>query len=356
MIDFVFTVDYEIYGNGTGSLRELVYEPGAKLQQIFLDHGARFVAFVEVAELEKIEAQGSDPAIDLVRQQVLGFHQSGFEIALHIHPQWTNARYVAGEWVLDFSEYNLCTLTQERIKEIANGSIEYLRYLVNSRDFTPLSFRAGNWLFQPTSRAAEVLRSKGVKLDSSLFKGGLQRHHGLDYRPALTNGDYWRFRNDVNCPDATGQWVEVPIYSAMVLPWRMATLKRQRFSNSLGAAGRSIKGKLTRFADFMRLRYPLKMDFCRMTLRELISMTETIIHHDNKSPDSYHPVVTIGHTKDLVDYKTVESFLQYLSERGIVVQTFEDIYPKLVKSLSIESLQLRSHSGRHKLAEVAASR
>jgi len=30
MIDCIFTIDYEIYGNGEGSLRELVYEPTQK--------------------------------------------------------------------------------------------------------------------------------------------------------------------------------------------------------------------------------------------------------------------------------------------------------------------------------------
>ena len=343
MIDFVFTLDYEIYGDGTGSLLDLVYEPGRKLGQIFLEHGARFVAFVEVAELEKIEAQGSDSAFDLVKNQVLGFYRSGFEIALHLHPQWGNARYKSGEWVLDYDEYNLCTLSPERIEEIVVGSIEYLRYLVDNSGFRPLSFRAGNWLFQPTTAAAEVLGSKGIKIDSSVFKGGLQHHHGLDYRPALKNGDCWRFRDDVNCPDAAGQWIEVPIHTVMVYPWKMATGKRRSFPKSFGAAARSSKGKLARLADFLRPRYPLKMDFCRMTLQELILMTERIIQQDQRAPDLYRPIVAIGHTKDLVDYQTVEAFLQFLSARRIAVQTFEDIYPKLQESLSAEGLELQSH-------------
>ena len=64
MIECIFTIDYEIYGNGEGSLRELVYEPAEKLMAIFRKWNARFVAFVEVAELEMIEAKGTDPAID----------------------------------------------------------------------------------------------------------------------------------------------------------------------------------------------------------------------------------------------------------------------------------------------------
>ena len=35
MIQCIFTIDYEIYGNGTGSLKELVYDPAKKLAAIF---------------------------------------------------------------------------------------------------------------------------------------------------------------------------------------------------------------------------------------------------------------------------------------------------------------------------------
>ena len=66
MIECIFTVDYEIYGNGEGSLRELVLEPAEKLKIIFRKHNARFVVFVEAAELEIIGSERADQAIGLV--------------------------------------------------------------------------------------------------------------------------------------------------------------------------------------------------------------------------------------------------------------------------------------------------
>ena len=53
MIKCIFTLDYEIYGNGTGALKELVYEPTERLMQVFDKWGARFVNYVEVAEFER---------------------------------------------------------------------------------------------------------------------------------------------------------------------------------------------------------------------------------------------------------------------------------------------------------------
>jgi hypothetical protein len=330
MIDFIFTLDYEIYGNGTGALRNLVFEPADQLLDIFRKWDAQFVAFVEVAEFERIEALASDPAIDLVKLQIQEMYRDGFEIALHLHPQWYNARYNQGRWFLDYSEYNLCTLPRPRITEIVNRSLDYLRYVLDRPDFTPLSFRAGNWLFQPTQTAASVLAQNGIKIDSSVFKGGLQHNHRLDYRPALGNGYYWPFSDDATMPDPNGPWLELPIYTEMVPLWRMPTTKRLGFNNSVGMAGRSARYKWNRVLDFLRFQYPLKLDFCRMTLNELTSIMERIIAEDQNTPAVYKPVVAIGHTKDLADPKTIDAFLSFLRSKSISVSTFEGIKPRLL--------------------------
>lgn len=329
MIECIFTLDYEIYGNGTGSLRELVYEPANRLRDIFLNWNARFVNFVEVAEFEKIEAWGTDPAVDLVKSQVKALAQEGFEIGLHLHPQWCNARHEDGHWLLDRTEYNLCALPRPRVVEIVKGSLGYLSYLVNQGSFTPISFRAGNWLFQPTDTAASVLGECGIRIDSSVFKGGLQHNHTLDYRPALKNGYCWPFGSDVNTPDPAGAWMEVPIYTEMVPAWRMATSKRLGLAKGAPTASRNRRQKINRALDLLRFRYPLKLDFCRMTLVELTMMMDNIIREDRKRPDVYKPIVAIGHTKDLLEPQTVDDFLAYLREKEIPVSTFETVYPKL---------------------------
>lgn len=334
MIDCIFTIDYEIYGNGTGSLRELVYEPGERLKEVFLRHDARFVNFTEVAEFEMIENQGTDRDIDLVTAQIRDYHRDGFEIALHLHPQWFNARHEQGQWMLDYDEYNLCTLPRPRIAEVVGQSLRYLRRVVGDPGFTPLSFRAGNWLFQPTCNAASVLGEMGIKIDSSVFKGGVQRRHGLDYRPAMKNGYYWRFESDANKATKGGTWLEIPIHSEMVPTWRMFTSKRMAFRGNVGLTGQTSGSRFLRALDFLRLRYPLKLDFCRMTLKEMTDMMGRLLKKDRRDPNSYKPIVLIGHTKDLTDLPTVDSFLHYLKENGVNVSTFVDLYPKLMGLLS----------------------
>jgi hypothetical protein len=328
MIECIFTIDYEIYGNGEGSLKELVYEPARKLKNIFDDAGEKFVVFVEAAELEKIDRFRTDPAIDDVKCQIREFYRDGFEIALHLHPQWCNARYENEKWALDDTEYNLCTLPEPRIDEMVGCSIAYLRNILDAPDFVPLSFRAGNWLFQPTAAAARVLAHHAIKIDSSVFKGGRQHKYKLDYRRALKNGYYWTFKEDVTCPDPAGPLLEIPIYTTMVPCWKMATTKRLALQGKSISALRTSRDLLDRLFDLLSFWQPLKFDFCRMTLAELVSMVETAVCEDKASPGSFRPIVAIGHTKDLVDFGAIEAFLSYLEEKRIAISTFQQVYGK----------------------------
>lgn len=323
MIEVVFTIDYEIYGNGKGSLKEHVYDPACLLQKMFNQAGVKLVFFVEAAELEIIEKAKSDPTIGSVKKQIKDLYAEGHEIALHLHPQWYNGNYKNGTWQLDNLEYNLCVLSEKRITQIIDKAINYLRSVLSDPTYVPFSFRAGNWLFQPTQPTAKILFSRGIKIDSSVFKGGLQRQNNLDYRTAVKNGYFWKFREDINKPANSGEIMEVPIYSEMVPPWRMVTRKRVGLQTT---ARENLRNKINRLLNSTRPLQPLKLDFCRMTINELDAMMINIIRDDQKEPRTYKPIVAIGHTKDLVDFDTVKNFLSYLKENNIKITTLKDAY------------------------------
>jgi hypothetical protein len=330
MIECVFTIDYEIYGNGQGSLRELVYDPVERLMATFRKWNSHFMPFVEIAELEMIEANGTDPAIDQVKNQIRDFHRQGFELGLHLHPQWYNAKYEDGKWQLNYKEYNLCTLPRERIIQIIDRAVAYFRQVLDAADFTPLSFRAGNWLLQPTPIVAKVLAERGIKVDTSVFKGGMRHQQKLDYRQALRNGYYWRFADDTNVPSPNSILLELPIYTQMVPTWKMLTAKRIGQEQKASSTAQTYKTRLYRLMDFLRLWQPLKFDFCRMTLNELTRMMDGVIKEDQKDPESFKPIVAIGHTKELVDFGTVESFLAHLRKKEIPITTFKNVYDRCV--------------------------
>lgn len=333
MIDFIFTLDYEIYGDGTGSLKECVLEPARSLFSLFQKRAARFVVFVEAAEIEVIHRQKADPAIAAVIEQVKEFYGHGYEIGLHLHPQWYNAKLDNSGWILDRSEYNLCLLSEERVRQVVDRSISFLKRVLDY-DYSPISFRAGNWLFQPTRTAAKVLYDFGLRVDSSVFKGGVLPEHGVDYRPALRNGWFWRFTEEVNVPEPKGFLLEIPIYTRMVPFWKMVTFKRLAAHQRPASYAAPAKGRLpVGFTKaFSGLKYPEKLDFCRMTRKEIKSMLERLIREDKFSPSDYRPIVAIGHTKDLTEIRSIDYLINFLIDKGILITDFRSAYAKCLKA------------------------
>ena len=329
MIEVIFTIDYEIYGTGKGALKGLVYEPTQKLVNLFNELGAKLVVFTEAAEFEKICGNAADPYIGKVEEQIHQLYHQGHEIALHLHPQWYRAVYKDGEWEMDYNDYNLCNMEEDRIGQLVNQSIGYLRGVLKDSSYIPFSFRAGGWLFQPTAKAARVMAAYGIKIDSSLYKGGRQCNYKLDYRPSKKNGYWWYFKDEVNAPDNNGLLLEVPVYTRMVPFWKMATLKRIGIQKQNDLCRKdSVADRIYRLMDLASFLYPLKFDFCRMTLNELIDVVNCLIQEDEKTPSLFKPIVAIGHSKDLVDIKTIGFFMRYLRRNGIKISTLREIYPK----------------------------
>lgn len=325
MIDVIFTLDYEIYGNGRGSLDELVSGPAECLRTVFEKYKVPMVVFVEAAELEMIERRGTDPAIAAVKDQVRELAGLGHEIGLHLHPQWYKGTYSSGAWALDYSEYDLCSLPKARIDELVGRAVGWLGGALGHPGFTLFSFRAGNWLFQPSRDLADVLIGHGLGLDSSVYKGGRQHLHGLDYRPSLKNGYYWSFSNDVNKPDPYGRLLEVPIYTRQVPVWRMFTSKRIGLQKKILSGPAASGGRIARAKDLLRPLFPLKLDFCRMGPKEFKALIDIEIKRDRLDPGKQRPIVAIGHTKDLVDLETIDFALHYLMSHGATITTFKGL-------------------------------
>jgi catechol 2,3-dioxygenase-like lactoylglutathione lyase family enzyme len=321
MVELIFTLDYEIYGNGHGTLRDLVLDPTRRLADIFKEFDAPFVVFAEAVEFAKIEEAQSDPDSAGVRAQLRELRAAGHEIALHLHPWWANAKFEGGFWILDWSERVIGSLQPERVEAIVSEAIDYLRNALEDPKFTPLSFRAGQWLIQPTPVIARALARHGVRVDSSVFKGGLMHGVGLDYRRASANDEIWRFSEDVNIPDPDGELFEIPILTESVPFWRMMGRKRLQLQTKTRTASQG--SPLPRsIRDFMRFHYPRKLDFCRLSFDEMCETVKADLGQNQRKPRA---LVAIGHSKDFVDDDAVRRFLGFLKENGIAVTTFSNL-------------------------------
>ena len=66
-----------------------------------------------------------------------------------------------------------------------------------------------------------------------------------------------------------------------------------------------------------------------MRYEELRSVMERVLEEDRKNPESYKPVVAIGHSKDLVDFDAIRRFLEYLAGKNIAISTFKGVAQRL---------------------------
>src|SRR5687768_9290717 len=99
----VLTVDYEVYGNGCGDVRQHVIDPTNRMARLCEEHHLPLSVFFEVEEyLGFIRHRGVlkrdlgyDPA-ELIRNQIIDLMRRGHDVQLHLHPQWHNAVYKDG--------------------------------------------------------------------------------------------------------------------------------------------------------------------------------------------------------------------------------------------------------------------
>ena len=333
MIELIFTIDYELFGNGSGSLKDHVYIPAQRISQLFEKFGYKLVFFIEVAEFIKLNDLKQYQFIDHIERQIRNLKISGHEIGLHIHSWWYNAINKDEKWVLDYNEYNTAILPIQKIEKQIVSAVDYLKRVLKDDLFQPTSFRAGNWLIQPSKNILTVLKNNGIKIDSSVFKKGYNSKLKLDFRRSPKKLPYWNIEDDVLTPQINGSLVEIPIYSEMKPIWCLWKKSKNKVYAGVMKKNntfrfQNIMDLLNSFKNYFRIFYPFKFDFTKMPFVEMKNMLDNIIKN-NKNTSKSVPIVIIGHTKNLPAYEEIEKLLIYIKQQNISVTTFKDIITKL---------------------------
>ena len=82
----LLSVDYELFGNGSGDLyHDLIYPTNRLLY--FLDcFNEKAIFYVEGLEFSKLCFAGID--VTDIKAQIVNIVERGHSIGLHVHPQW----------------------------------------------------------------------------------------------------------------------------------------------------------------------------------------------------------------------------------------------------------------------------
>lgn len=332
MIGLVLTLDYEVYGDGTGNLKDHVVDPTRDFLAVCERYGGRGTLFVEVVELIRMK-EHKYFADDLlaVEEQLKEAHEKGHDVQLHIHPWWFRAQFREGKWEMDYKMSSLCYLK-------ANVALGYIRlckdYLTElfkqcDRDYSCIAFRAGSWSMMPTYNMFEALVMAGIEIESSVYKWGIMdtEHMKHDYSNAYSNLHPWFFsREDVNkvakCYTDGCRCLEIPIYAEHQRGIRFLTRKRVSLMSKVRSAivendpsDKQVSAQSVLFGKFNLLirKKAKKLDFCKCTFREMKKMTQNIVSYNPSA--GYMPAVAIGHSKDLIFKEDLRKFLSLLKSK-----------------------------------------
>ncbi|UKN01378.1 hypothetical protein K6119_16755 [Paracrocinitomix mangrovi] len=232
------TYDYELFfGNPTGTVDKCIIEPTNKIREIASRTGAKMVFFIDTGYLKKlIEFKDQFPNVaseyQKVAQQIKDLVNEGHDCQLHIHPHWEDCVHDGKEWIMNTDRYKLSDFSDEDIERIV---LEYQAILANHTGKSVTTYRAGGWCLQPFSKIEKSFLKAGIKLDSTVFRGGKNTAGNYYYDfTNIPNKSTWKFSNDLTKEDENGPFSEFPISNYNYSPlffWRLFILGRLNARN-----------------------------------------------------------------------------------------------------------------------------
>jgi len=334
----ILTCDYEIFGDGTGSIESCLIEPTESMLKIANKYSVPLTLMVDICEYHAFKNEeekksfpdGYTPA-SWIEKQLIDCIQSGHDVQLHIHPQWTNYTYYKerNEFRVDMGRWKVSSISYDELCKILKRGKETLENLLKPYkiEYRCFAFRAGAWSIQPERDVLRALSDTGFRIDSSVAPG-------CSYKDSLTAYDFrqmpdkpfWHIKENLKTDSGKGI-LEVPVYTVKysfcdkIYYKFLKFLKEVKIRSCKYQGARDYKKKL----DLAKKLSPVNVmfDFCAMSDSEMLD----IIKKAQKKAEKFEifPVVSIGHSKTFNNDKNFDSFIKRALDMGCKFATFKDI-------------------------------
>lgn len=217
------TWDYELYfGSPTGTAESCMLEPTDALMHISRKTGVPMTYFVDCGYLLRLREYKEKYAsvrreYDAVSRQLQQLVKDGNDVQLHIHPHWEDSYYDGESWKMNVSRYKLADFSKAEAAEIIRT---YKQVLEETAQTSVTAYRAGGWCMQPFSHIGYALFDVGIRIESSVFRGGYYRSDLYDYDfRNCPDASLWRFDGDPCKAVTDGRFAELPISDYVLPPW-----------------------------------------------------------------------------------------------------------------------------------------
>ena len=328
MKSIILTLDYELYGNGTGDVFKHIIEPTEKILSIARKYNARLTFFFEVIEYWKLKEEWEkgnnmgyvDDPIKAMERQLQSAYKEGHDIQLHLHPQWIDAKYENGQWTVNLNEWRLGDYKKEGEFSLINllskgkASIESIIHEID-RNYRCTTLRAGGYNIQPSHEIVKAMKKAGLMIDSSIYPGGKETGSlsNYDYSNISMDLDKWETGSELE-KQGHSQIFEYPIVAFPIIRIskylnieRIKSLLQNKNSAKQAfeakTSGNNNKGKFQKIKYFFEKEFQT-WDFCLFSPKMHKKYLSLIEKQDK---DIF---VLVGHPKSLVSTRGFEFLLQ----------------------------------------------
>lgn len=340
MLRVIFTLDYEIHGNGDGCPQDLMIEPTYRLLRLCDEYGAKLTIMADVAEILKFKEYKDkygrdDYYYDAIVDQLRYAIKNGHDVQLHIHSSYFNARHNNGCWIQDWSEYDFASLPYERMDWMIRTCKHFLETLLKPVDptYRCIAFRAANWSVNPSQSVVRALVNNDIKIDTSVFKYGSR--NGIvvfDYSRAYSQIVPWRVKeNDICNRDDTSKLWELPIYSErrwigafltssriyrVFMNWRHKVRHKNGRNTPEDEVDAAPHTRRRAWVATILQRHAWKADFNQCASKQLINALHRASSKYDRRNDKLLPFILIGHSKLFTqrNERSLTSFLVHAAQ------------------------------------------
>ena len=225
MKTLVLTLDYELYGNGSGDVFKHIIEPTYKLLDIAKKFHIVYTIFFEVVEYWKLKEEWEkgnkmgyvkDPIL-AIDEQIRSAYQQGHDIQLHLHPQWVDAFYKDDKWVVNNDEWKLGTYQRdgkyslENLLRLGKETLECILRPIDA-NYECMAIRAGGYNIQPSKNLVKAMKVNDIYVDTSIYPGGKETGSlsVYDYTTISPEKEYWHVGNELE-KSGNSEIIEFPI-------------------------------------------------------------------------------------------------------------------------------------------------
>lgn len=349
-VKIILSLDYELFGDGSGSVLDQQIKPTNALIDIVDAEGAKLTIFSEYGQIDFFQRFKSESAefvinAEGIENQLRRLVGLGHDVQMHYHPTWYDARLINGKPSLDLKTFDITALSDDRVFEVLRSGKCYYEQLLCpvNEDYQCIAFRAGAWSANEPGRLIDALVRAGYRVDSSVaMSAHLDSGYGkFDYRGAHPNWPYWKVSSAASSLlqsddliEKTKAIVEVPIFSVATRTAVLTHLKRQaRLTRASVKADYSHKVVDKNSSRLQKIKKVIDRDFLMFDFN-ILNSSDMLKMLGRAQRDAARcgalenvPVMLIGHSKSSYHLDELARFLSKASNmEDVEFSTLQSFY------------------------------